>query len=148
MVAVSRASSQPVKRAFFLDTSAWVAAAIVGQARHAEAKAAYSGAVRAGNRILTTPMVLGEAHALFLRYLGTRLARLAVESVLADPAHTVLPVDAELVSDALNNWITPYRDQRFSLCDAVSFATMKREGITRALAIDHHFAAAGFEIIS
>lgn len=143
-----RASSRSVKRAFFLDTSAWVAAAMPGQARHAEAKAAYAAALRGGNRILTTPMVLGEAHALFLRYLGGRLAQLAVESVLADPSHTIVPVDEELVQAALKSWVARFGDQGFSLCDAVSFETMKREGLTRALTIDHHFAVAGFETIA
>ena len=93
-------------------------------------------------------MVLGEAHSLFLRYLGGPLAQLAVESVLADPSHTVLPVDEELIQAALKSWVLRFSDLRFSLCDAVSFEAMKREGLTRALAIDHHFTLAGYEIIA
>ena len=49
---------------------------------------------------------------------------------------------------AVEHWLRPYRDQAFSLCDAVSFEVMKREGITRAVSIDRHFVTAGFEIVA
>jgi predicted nucleic acid-binding protein len=35
-------------------------------------------------------------------------------------------------------------NQSFSLTDAVSFAVMAERGIKEALALDHHFSAAGF----
>ena len=92
-------------------------------------------------------MVLGESHALFLRLKGRVRATAALESVLRDPAHAVIDVDQGLVKTAIDRWVVPYRDQNFSLCDAVSFEVMEREGITRALSIDQHFATAGFEIV-
>ena len=137
-----------VKRAVFLDSSGWVAAAVRGQSRHEEAKAAYTSAVRQGYRIMLTPMVLGESHAIFLRLLGRDKAAAALESALMDPTHVVLPVDEALVKKAVDRWLRPYRDQGFSLCDAVSFEVMQREGITRALSIDRHFVTAGFEIVA
>ena len=85
-----------MKRAVFLDSSGWVAAAVRGQSRHEEAKAAYTSAVRQGYRIMLTPMVLGESHALFLRLLGRDKAAAALESALMDPTHVVLPVDETL----------------------------------------------------
>ena len=137
-----------MKRAVFLDSSGWVAAAVRGQSRHEEAKAAYTSAVRQGYRIMLTPMVLGESHALFLRLLGRDKAAAALESALMDPTHVVLPVDEALVKKAVERWLRPYRDQGFSLCDAVSFEVMQREGITRALSVDPHFVTAGFEIVA
>lgn len=137
-----------VKRAVFLDTSGWVAAAIRGQVHHEAAKAAYTSAVRQGYRIMLTPMVLGESHALFLRLLGRAKAVAALEGAVMDPTHVVVPVDEELVKAAAERWLRPYRDQGFSLCDAVSFEVMQREGITRALSIDTHFVTAGFEIVT
>ena len=137
-----------MKRAVFLDSSGWVAAAVRGQSRHEEAKAAYTSAVRQGYRIMLTPMVLGESHALFLRLLGRDKAAAALESALMDPTHVVLPVDEALVKKAVERWLRPYRDKGFSLCDAVSFEVMQREGITRALSIDRHFVTAGFEIVA
>ena len=137
-----------MKRAVFLDTSAWIAAAVRSQSRHDAAREAYTAAVRQGYRIVLTPMVLGESHALFLRLLGRAKAMAAIESAMSDPTHVVLPVDDALIKVAVERWLRPYRDQEFSLCDAVSFEVMKREGITRALSIDHHFVTAGFEIVA
>ena len=134
-------------RAVLLDTSAWIAAAVRGQTHHETAKAAYTVAVRQGYRILVTPMVLGESHALFMRLLGRAHAAAALDAVMRDPTHVLMDVDSELVRSAIQNWITPYGEQNFSLCDAVSFEVMQREAITRALSIDKHFAAAGFEIV-
>jgi predicted nucleic acid-binding protein len=136
-----------VKRAVLLDTSAWIAAAVRGQTHHEEAKAAYTQAVRQGYRIVVTPMVLGESHALFLRLLGRVKAAAALDGVLRDPTHVVHPVNEALIKSALDRWIVPYRDQHFSLCDAVSFEVMQREEITQALSIDRHFVTAGFEIV-
>lgn len=136
-----------MKRVVFLDTSAWVSAAVRTQTHHTIAHAAYVAAVRQGYRIVTTPLVLGESHSLFLKLLGRDRARDAIEPVQRDPTHIVLPVDAELVVSAIERWIDVYRDQQFSLCDAISFEVMKREGITRALAVDTHFVTAGFEMI-
>ena len=93
-------------------------------------------------------MILGESHALFQRLLGRDKARAALEGAMSDPTHVVAPVDEALVKLAVERWLRPYGDQGFSLCDAVSFEAMKREGITRALSIDHHFVTAGFEIVS
>lgn len=134
-------------RSVLLDSSGWIAAAVRGQTGHDAAKAAYTTAVRQGCRIVVTPMVLGESHALFLRLLGRTHAASALDSVLRDPTHVVLAVDPDLVASAVQRWIVPFRDQNFSLCDAVSFEIMQREGITRALSIDRHFITAGFEII-
>jgi predicted nucleic acid-binding protein len=137
-----------VKRAVFLDTSGWIAAAVRGQTHHDAARTAYASAVREGYRIVLTPMVLGESHALFHRLLGHQKAAAALDSALSDPTHVIIPVDEALVKAAVEHWLRPYRDQHFSLCDAVSFEVMKREGITRALSIDHHFVTAGFEIVT
>ena len=136
-----------VNRSVLLDSSGWIAAAVRGQIHHEAARAAYTRAVRDGYRIVVTPMVLGESHALFLRLLGRVQAAAALDSVLRDPTHVVVPVDQALITSAVERWVVPYRDQTFSLCDAVSFEVMQREGITRALSIDRHFVTAGFEIV-
>jgi predicted nucleic acid-binding protein len=137
-----------VKRALFLDTSGWVAAAVRGQHLHHQAKAAYTSAIRDGYRIVVTPMILGEAHALFLRLLGREHAMAAIDSALRDPTHVVLPVDDTLIQSAVEKWIKPYRDQKFSLCDAVSFEVMRSERITHALTLDQHFLTAGYQALN
>lgn len=145
--AKGQATAQVI-RSVLLDSSGWIAAAVRGQTYHDAAKAAYTRAVREGYRIVVTPMVLGEAHALFLRLLGRVHAAAALDSVLRDPTHVVFSLDEALVRAAVERWVVPYRDQNFSLCDAVSFEVMQREGITRALSIDKHFVTAGYDIVS
>jgi predicted nucleic acid-binding protein len=56
-------------------------------------------------------------------------------------------VDRDLRLAAVERWLRPYDDQAFSLTDAVSFEVMRRGRIRRALALDRHFATAGFEIL-
>jgi predicted nucleic acid-binding protein len=41
-----------------------------------------------------------------------------------------------------------YADQDFSYVDATSFITMGHRAMTAAFAIDHHFAVAGFSLVS
>ena len=77
----------------------------------------------------------------------TAHAASALDSVLRDPTHVLLALDPDLVASAVQRWIVPFRDQNFSLCDAVSFEVMQRRGVTRALSIDRYFIPAGFEII-
>src|SRR5438034_917898 len=45
------------------------------------------------------------------------------------------------------DWLERYDDQNFSFTDAVSFAGMAERGITDALTLDGHFAAAGFRVV-
>jgi predicted nucleic acid-binding protein len=58
-----------------------------------------------------------------------------------------MPVDSALVSDSVTHWLNRFRDQAFTLVDAVSFEVMKRERITHAFAFDHHFTVAGFALL-
>ena len=45
------------------------------------------------------------------------------------------------------DWLERYDDQGFSYTDAVSFAVMTERGIRDALAMDRHFATAGFTLL-
>lgn len=54
-------------------------------------------------------------------------------------------VDRDLERAAVDRWLRRFNDQRLSLADAVSFEVMKARGIRQALALDEHFAMAGFE---
>ena len=53
-------------------------------------------------------------------------------------------VDREL-HDAGLKLLQAQSDKAYSLCDAVSMALMKREGIMQALTTDRHFEQAGFD---
>jgi predicted nucleic acid-binding protein len=135
-------------RALFLDSSGWFASFTPREFGHESAAKQYAVAVNDGARLLTTSMVVAEMHALVLRRGGTRLAQEFLDSALNPDALHVVHPDAELVSAAVSNWVRRYADKSFSLCDAVSFEVMRRERVQHALTLDHHFAIAGFEILS
>lgn len=134
-------------RAFFSDTSAWFAALDRREARHALSQDALTRLLRDGYQAVTTNLVLAELHPLIARSRGAAAAIEALDGAYADPSLHVVHVDAELQQAAVDRWLRIHRDVPFSLCDAVSFEAMRREGLRQAFTLDRHFALAGFEII-
>lgn len=94
-----------------------------------------------------TTLVLSEFHSQLLYRRGPLEARSAVASLLNDSRNQWVGVPAELVEAATLNWLFRFRDQSFSLTDAVSFEVMRREKLTHAFAFDRHFEIAGFELL-
>jgi predicted nucleic acid-binding protein len=131
----------------FLDTSGWFAALFPREAGHKEALTAYQRAADDTPGFLTTTLVLGEMHALMLRARGPRDAGRFADAVLASRSIAVVSPGVELIAAALDRWIHGFRDQEFSLCDAVSFEVMRRERSVDALARDRHFKVAGFNLL-
>ncbi len=128
----------------FVDTSAWYPVVVANHPDHAAVAGAVQEALTAGTRLVTTNLVVAETHALLLHRTGREHA-LAFVRAVTEPSTVVVPSSSELEHVAVKDWLASYDDQNFSLADAVSFAVMKRRGITRAIALDAHFAAAGFE---
>lgn len=100
-----------------------------------------------GGGFVGTTLVLGELHTHVLHRRGARQARRVVEALLHDPRHEWLAVSADLIRDAIGNWLSRFSDQAFSLVDAVSFEVMQRERLTHAYAFDRHFQVAGFHLL-
>ena len=133
--------------ALFLDTAGWFAAVTPRESGHAKARKVYSEAAKAGDRLVTTPLVIAEMHAMILRWANARAGQDFLELALESGTHIVVETDAELLSAAVARWMTRFKDKPFSLCDALSFEIMRRERITRALTFDKHFSMAGFETL-
>jgi predicted nucleic acid-binding protein len=131
----------------FLDTAGWFAALTPRESGHAKARKSYSGAAKAGERLVTTSLVVAEMHAMVLRWANIRAGQDFLELALETGTHTVVDADPELLGAAVARWIKRFNDKPFSLCDAVSFEVMRRERITRVLTFDKHFTMAGFEIV-
>lgn len=94
-------------------------------------------------RIVTTNVVVAEAHALLLRRVGRRAALAFLQLVRQSP-NQVEYITPEREEAAIGNWIERFSDQPFSLADAASFVVMTELGIQEALTLDHHFTVAGF----
>jgi predicted nucleic acid-binding protein len=59
----------------------------------------------------------------------------------------VVPSSSDYEEAAVTDWLERFDDQACSFTDAVSFAVMSDRGVREALALDHHFAVAGFVVV-
>ena len=127
----------------FVDTSAWYPLVDRSAPDHAHLAAVLRERITGGWTLVTTNLVLAESHALITRRIGKETALSFLLEVRAPPNIVELstPEREEL---AERDWLARFSDQAFSLTDAVSFTVMAERRIGEALALDRHFATAGF----
>lgn len=131
----------------FVDTSAWYPLVVRSHPDHLALATALRKRVTAGARVVTTNLVVAETHALLLRRVGYAAALAFVRTVRQPP--NVVVVSKEATEQlAIDDWLTPYDDQSFSLVDCVSFVVMRERRIAEALTLDHHFTVAGFQRVA
>jgi uncharacterized protein len=130
----------------FVDTSAWYPLLAAGHADHARVTTAFRAAVRSGQRVVVTNLIIAETHALLVARRQRVAAREFVRTVRSS-ATTIITSSEDLEERARVDWLERYGDHDFSFTDAVSFAVMRERSMARALTLDHHFAVAGFEMV-
>jgi predicted nucleic acid-binding protein len=130
----------------FIDASAWYPLLVQSVPQHDAVRTALRSAMRRAARLVTTNLVVAETHALLLRRTSWNVALEFARGVTA-PQTLVVRSSAELERAAVGDWLERYDDQEFSFADAVSFAVMTERGISEALTLDRHFAAAGFRMV-
>jgi predicted nucleic acid-binding protein len=129
-----------------VDTSAWYPLADRAHPDHARLAEVLRDRVAGGIRIVTTNLLVAESHALLLRRAGRGAALRFLNEVVREPI-LVVTSSPEIEARARDEWLKRYDDQDFTLADGVSFAVMTERGIGEALALDRHFATAGFRMI-
>jgi predicted nucleic acid-binding protein len=130
----------------FVDTSAWYVLAVSSAPQHRKVSNALRNRIQRGARIITTNLIVAETHALLLRRTTREVALTFVREVRRTP-NLVITSSEEYEETAVTDWLEKFDDQFFSFTDAVSFAVMADRGVREALALDHHFAVAGFVVI-
>ncbi|SRR5713226_2906024 len=124
----------------FLDTSGLLCYHSKDEPEHKEAQRLFKGQ----RRHLPHSYVLAEFVALAQVRRVPREPTLRFSSrLLVHPRLEVVWVDRGLHDEALN-LLCQRLDKGYSLCDAVSFVLMKRQGIQEALTTDRHFEQEGF----
>jgi uncharacterized protein len=131
-----------------IDTGALLAVANPRDQYHPRAVAIGRRFLSQGGRWVGTTLVLSELHGHLLQRRGPDTARAHLDRLLGDPAHEWIDASAELLREASERWLARFRDQPFSLTDAVSFEVMRRLRLTTAFAFDHHFEIAGYETMT
>jgi uncharacterized protein len=126
----------------FVDTSALLAFLDRDAARHAEVVAAMAPLLAQRTGVTHNYMIV-EAEALVHRRNGATPARRLLEDVV--PLLEIAWITPELHAAAVDAHLADLR-RRTSLVDHVSFIVMRERGIDDALALDRHFAEAGFAV--
>ncbi len=130
----------------FLDTSYLIALEASDDTHHAKALAHWITFARRPFPIVTTSLVFAET-VTFFNARGRHAKAVELGSRLIEStALRVVHVDPELF---FAGWdlLAKQKDKTYSLTDCVSFVLMRREGIHKALAFDHHFEQAGFALL-
>ena len=125
----------------FVDTSFWVALRNRADDHHREATVLL--AAHDETTLVTTNHVRGETWTFLNRRAGHRSA-VAFLDVLASSRRIRLVHVAEDLEGTSAEWLRQHDEREFSFVDATSFAVMRAERLTTAMAFDGDFTAAGF----
>ena len=130
----------------FLDASFWIAYRDDEEVLHLAARRVMEDLARQRPHFVTTLPVICEIHAYFARDRQKR--ELLLMDLFNNPILEVEEVSHQDQKVALEI-LRSHRDKNYSLCDAISFAVMRRLKIARAVALDVHFRQFGeFEILN
>ena len=132
-------------RQLFVDTSAYFALTDRRDENHEVAVSVIHQIIRERTELLTTNYIVVETHTLLLNRIGYTTALQVIEELYKSQTRIYRVREAE-ERKALDI-IRLYTDKKFSLVDAISFATMERFHVTQAFAFDHHFAQYGFSLL-
>lgn len=135
-----------LRRAVFVDTSAWFALTDAGDTDHAAAQRAFRRLAAEGRRLCTTNHVVGETYTLLRMRLGDGPAHGFLAGARDTRRIERVFVEAEWET-AAEELLAQYADQDFSYVDATSFIAMRRLALHEAFAFDHHFVVAGFRLL-
>jgi uncharacterized protein len=129
----------------FMDSSFWILLRDDREPEHSRVVALARRLLGSRVQLVVTEMVLAETHAYFCR---SPLRSLQIlddfENNRAIHCEMSGPSDRQ---DAIQ-MLRRHRDKAWSFCDALSFTVMRRLGIRKAAAADHHFRQVGeFEVI-
>jgi predicted nucleic acid-binding protein len=134
-------------RAVFVDSGAWIALALARDPLHAQARTQWDQLQAAGARLHTSVPVVIETFTFLDRNANRDVALAWKGSIYRPGVVRMLPCE---LADLERSWDYFRRADlhKLSAVDATSFAIMKRAGIRIAYTFDHHFAAAGFRLVT
>jgi predicted nucleic acid-binding protein len=132
-------------RRVFVDSGAWLAFFSARDQNHAAAVALVRRAVESETELVTTNLVLAEVHRLVLHRVGIGAAAMVLGSIEAS-AHLRLVFPAADHHRAARRWLSKLSDQAITYTDAISFTVIEIERCAAAIAFDHDFVIAGFEL--
>jgi len=133
--------------AAFVDSGAWIALALSRDPLHAQAREQWDILRGAGAKLHTSVPVVIETFTFLERNANRDVALTWRESIYQPGTVKILPCG---LRDLEQSWEYFRRTDlhKLSAVDATSFAIMKRARIRLACTFDHHFAVAGFRLVT
>src|SRR6266571_2200265 len=133
--------------AVFVDSGAWIALALARDPLHAQAREQWDLLHGAGARLHTSVPVVIETFTFLDRNASRDVALAWKEAIYKPDTVKILPCELRDLSQA---WAYFRRGDlhKLSAVDATSFVIMKRAQIRVACTFDHHFAVAGFRLVT
>lgn len=129
-----------------LDASFWIALRDSREPWHGRARNMARQLLAVRNGFVFTTPILAEVHAYFSRSQVMRTQ--VLDDAQNNPVLRWEPVTPQDEAEAIR-LLRLHQDKCYSLCDAISFAIMRRLGLKRAASFDAHFRQFGeFEIIA
>jgi predicted nucleic acid-binding protein len=122
--------------ACFADTGFFYALVDAGDRWHAETTAILRQIQQQGRPVVTTPLVVAEAHALMLYRLGHGVA---MQWLTALEEWVELIEVQSLHCQRAIEILAQYNNQLFSYTDAISFSVLEAYALPIALSVDKHF---------
>lgn len=135
-----------VREAAFIDSGAWIALAIRSDPLHARAVETWRQIISARVLLYSSVPVVVETFTFLDRNTSRDVASSWGDSLDGIADLCILDCTASDLRDAWA-WFERPDLHKLSAVDATSFVLMAKNGIRRAFAFDHHFAAAGFRLL-
>lgn len=131
----------------FFDTSAFVALAVSGDARHADALERSESLARSRARLYTSNAVLYETWNWLAVRAGPRLAHAFGIGMLGpSPQPRILSLDRDDEAAALA-LLVKFADVGLSFVDASVIHLVRKHGIDRVFSFDRHFVQSGLQLL-
>lgn len=127
----------------FVDTSVWYAAYIEEESGYEVAKALID---TPGGSLVTTDYVIDELLTLLVARGHHRIAKILGRLLWSETICKIIWIERPDVETAWQIFDS-FDDKIWSFTDCVSYAVMKRLGISEAYALDEHFKQFGFATV-
>jgi uncharacterized protein len=133
--------------AVFVDSGAWIALALSRDPLHERAREQWERLAGMGAKLQTSVPVVIETFTFLDRNANRDVALAWKESVYEKTRVKILACE---LRDLEHSWDYFRRAElhKLSAVDATSFAIMRRARVRLAFAFDHHFATAGFTLVT
>ena len=129
----------------FVDSGAWIALRSRRDQHHIDAERLFNAAITRRIPLLTTNLVVAEAHRLTLFRAGLEPAVRALERIDASQSVTI-HFSTSADHTAARRWLERLMPRPITYTDAVSFAVMEAHRCRYVLGFDQDFIAAGFTL--